>query len=38
LLRNGALRDARSQEGLTALDLAKKYKHIHLLKSLEQPF
>jgi ankyrin repeat protein len=38
LLRNGARRDARSQEGLTALDLAKKYKHIHLLKSLEQPF
>lgn len=35
LLKHGARRDARTLEGLTALDLARKYRHTHLLKSLE---
>jgi ankyrin repeat protein len=34
LLKSGAKRDARAPEGLTALDLARKYKHTHLLPSL----
>jgi ankyrin repeat protein len=34
LLKSGARRDAVSKEGLTALDLAKKYQHTHLLASL----
>jgi ankyrin repeat protein len=34
LLKSGAKRDARTPEGLTALDLARKYKHTHLLPSL----
>jgi len=37
LLKSGASVGARSKEGLTALDLARKYKHTHLLASLEQP-
>ena len=37
LLKSGARADARTKEGLTALDLARKYKHAHLLASLEQP-
>lgn len=35
LLHSGARTDARTKEGLTALDLARKYKHTHLLPSLE---
>ena len=35
LLRSGAKRGIRTKEGLTALDLARKYKHSHLLPSLE---
>jgi ankyrin repeat protein len=34
LLKSGARRDARTKEGQTALDLARQYKHIHLLPSL----
>ena len=34
LLKSGARADARTKEGLTALDLARKYKHTHLLASL----
>ncbi len=35
LLRaHGAKLDARTPQGLTALDLARKYRHTHLLKSL----
>ncbi len=34
LLKSGAHRDAQSKEGLTALDLARKYQHTHLLASL----
>jgi ankyrin repeat protein len=37
LLNSGASTDARTKEGLTALDLARKYKHAHLLASLERP-
>lgn len=36
LLRSGARADARNGDGLTALDLARKYKHTHLLASLER--
>jgi ankyrin repeat protein len=36
LLKSGAQRDARTPEGLTALDLARKYIHTHLLASLAQ--
>ncbi len=36
LLRSGAKRDARTKEGLTALDLARQYRHTHLLASLER--
>ncbi len=35
LLKSGARADARDTNGLTALDLARKYKHTHLLASLE---
>ena len=37
LLKHGARLDARTKEGLTALDLAHKYHHTHLLASLKQP-
>jgi ankyrin repeat protein len=37
LLRSGADATMRTPEGLTALDLAQKYKHAHLLASLERP-
>jgi ankyrin repeat protein len=37
LLKSGAQPDARTKEGLTALDLARKYQHTHLLPSLEGP-
>lgn len=37
LLRSGAQAGARTKEGLTALDLARKYNHTHLLASLEGP-
>jgi ankyrin repeat protein len=36
LLKSGARADARTKEGLTALDLARKYKHTQLMASLEQ--
>jgi len=36
LLKSGAKRDARTKDGLTALDLAGKYKHTRLLASLEE--
>jgi ankyrin repeat protein len=35
LKASGARADARTKEGLTALDLARKYKHTHLLASLD---
>jgi ankyrin repeat protein len=35
LLKSGARPDARSKEGLTALDLARKYKHLSLVPRLE---
>jgi ankyrin repeat protein len=35
LLKSGARADARTKEGLTARDLARKYKHGHLLASLQ---
>jgi ankyrin repeat protein len=34
LKASGARTDARTKEGLTALDLARKYKHTHLIASL----
>lgn len=34
LLDHGAKRDARSPDGLTAIELARKYRHTHLLKAL----
>jgi ankyrin repeat protein len=34
LLKSGARADARTKEGLTALDLARKYQHTHLVASL----
>jgi ankyrin repeat protein len=37
LIKSGARTDARTKEGMTALDLARQYKHTHLLASLEQP-
>jgi ankyrin repeat protein len=37
LLQSGAQTSARTKEGLTALDLARKYNHTHLLQSLEGP-
>jgi len=36
LLKNGARADVRTKEGLTALDLARQYKHTHLLPRLQQ--
>lgn len=36
LRKSGARADAHTKEGLTALDLARKYKHAHLLASLER--
>ncbi len=36
LLKSGAEANARTPQGLTALDLARKYKHTHLVASLEQ--
>ena len=35
LLKSGAHPDAVTKEGLTALDLARKYHHTHLLTRLE---
>ncbi len=35
LLKSGARPDARTKEGLTALDLARKYNHTHLFARLE---
>jgi len=37
LLKSGARPSARSKEGLTALELARKYNHTHLLASLAAP-
>jgi hypothetical protein len=37
LLKSGAEAGARTPQGLTAFDLARKYKHAHLLASLELP-
>ena len=37
LLKSGARGSARTKEGLTALDLARKYNHTHLLASLAEP-
>lgn len=37
LLKSGARASTRSKEGLTALDLARKYQHTHLIPSLEGP-
>jgi ankyrin repeat protein len=37
LLKSGARTNLRTKEGLTALDLAHKYNHTHLLGSLEGP-
>jgi ankyrin repeat protein len=35
LLKSGARPDTRTKDGLTALDLARKYNHTHLLARLE---
>jgi len=35
LIHSGAHIDARNREGLTALDLARKYNHTHLIASLQ---
>jgi len=35
LLKSGARPDARTREGQTALDLARQYKHVHLLRALQ---
>jgi ankyrin repeat protein len=37
LLKSGAHANARTKGGLTALELARKYRHMHLLASLEGP-
>jgi ankyrin repeat protein len=37
LLRAGANPNARTPDGLTALDLARKYNHTHLIASLSEP-
>lgn len=37
LLKSGAHMSARTREGLTALDLARQYKHTHLVSSLDRP-
>jgi hypothetical protein len=34
LVKSGAKRDAKSKDGLTASELAKKYEHVHMLKTL----
>jgi ankyrin repeat protein len=34
LLKSGARADARRRDGLTALDLARRYEHAHLLTAL----
>ncbi len=36
LLKSGAQANARTPQGLTALDLARKYKHTHLVASLQE--
>ena len=36
LLKSGARAGARTPQGLTALDLARKYKHTHLVANLEE--
>jgi hypothetical protein len=36
LPKSGARADAKTKEGLTALDLARKYKHTHLIPSLDK--
>jgi N-acyl-D-amino-acid deacylase len=36
LLKAGADQQARTKEGLTALDLARKYKHTHLIPALSR--
>ena len=36
LLKSGARSDVQNKDGLTALDLARKYKHTHLIASLER--
>jgi ankyrin repeat protein len=37
LLKSGARSDARTKEGQTAIDLARKYQHTRLLASLSKP-
>ena len=37
LLKSGARTGARTKEGLSALELARKYNHTHLLASLAEP-
>jgi len=37
LLKAGARTDMKTKEGKTALELARQYKHTHLLPSLERP-
>jgi ankyrin repeat protein len=37
LLKSGAHANVRTKEGLTALELARKYNHTHLLASLAEP-
>ena len=34
LVKSGAKRDMKSKDGLTASELAKKYEHVHMLKTL----
>jgi ankyrin repeat protein len=34
-LKSGAKKHAKTPHGLTALDLAHKYEHAHLVRSLE---
>jgi ankyrin repeat protein len=34
LLKSGARADARNKDGLTALDLARKYNHVELIPPL----
>jgi len=36
LLKSGAKADARTKEGLTALDLARKYGHTEVIPALTQ--
>jgi ankyrin repeat protein len=35
LVKSGANRGAKSKDGLTAVELARKYEHVHVVKSLE---